>query len=65
VSGLLRRGEDEFRQASDLPSLDDDLALAEWLARHPRVIERPIVIDTANGTAILGRPPENVRKLLP
>jgi arsenate reductase len=65
VSGLLRRGEDEFRNANDLPPLDDDRALAEWLSRHPRVIERPIVIDTGSGKAILGRPPENVRALLP
>ncbi len=65
VAGLLRRGEDEFRQASDLPPLEDDRALAEWLSRHPRVIERPIVIDAARGKAILGRPPENVNELLP
>jgi arsenate reductase len=65
VAGLLRRGEDEFRQAGDLPALDDDRRLAEWLSRHPRVIERPIVIDAASGRAILGRPPENVNDLLP
>ncbi|MEJ2297274.1 MAG: arsenate reductase (glutaredoxin) [Woeseiaceae bacterium] len=65
VAGLLRRGEEEFRQASDLPALDDDRALAAWLAEHPRVIQRPIVIDSASGAAVLGRPPENVSELLP
>lgn len=65
VSGLLRRNEDEFRNAGDLPDLADDGALAAWLARHPRVIERPIVIDDDAGAAVVGRPPENVREILP
>lgn len=64
VNGLLRRGEAEFREASDLPDLDDDARLAEWLSRHPRVVERPIVVDTARRRAVIGRPPENVLALL-
>ncbi len=64
VNKLLRRGEAEFREAGDLPSLDDDQALADWLAQHPRVIERPVVVDEANGRAVMGRPPENVLELL-
>jgi len=60
VSALLRRGESEFREAADLPDLDDDAALAAWLAAHPKVIERPIVVDTRSGKAVIGRPPENV-----
>ena len=31
VADLLRRGEDEFKEAVDLPDLDDDAALAAWL----------------------------------
>jgi arsenate reductase len=65
VSELLRRNEDEFRQATDLPDLDDDASLAAWLAQHPRVMQRPIVIDDSTGTAIIGRPPENVEEILP
>ena len=65
VSGLLRRNEDEFRNATDLPDLDDDAPLAAWLARHPRVMQRPIVIDDTAGTAVIGRPPENVQDILP
>lgn len=64
VNGLLRRGESEFRQASDLPDLDDDAGLAAWLARHPRVMERPIVVDAASGRAVIGRPPESVSDLI-
>ncbi len=68
VSALLRRGEAEFKAADDLPALDDDTGLAAWLSQHPRVIERPIVVstaDAANPRAVLGRPPENVLDLLP
>ena len=64
VADLLRRNEDEFRNADDLPQLDDDDALAAWIAKHPRVLQRPIVVDAAAGVAIIGRPPENVRPLL-
>lgn len=64
VADLLRRGEQAFRSARDLPDLDDDPALAAWLAAHPAVIERPLVIDQESGVAVIGRPPENVAKLL-
>lgn len=64
VSELLRRGERDFKAAKDLPDLDDNGALAEWLARHPRVLQRPIVVDNERGRAVIGRPPENIRDLL-
>ena len=64
VAGLLRRGESSFKDASDLPDLDDDIALAGGLENHPIVIERPIVVDEASGRAVIGRPPENVNALL-
>jgi arsenate reductase len=64
VANLLRKGEDEFKNAADLPGLDDDAALAAWLERHPRVIERPIVVDDVAERAIIGRPPENVLELV-
>ena len=65
VADLLRRSEDEYRSANDLPELDDDAALAAWLARHPRVLQRPIVIDDDAGVAVIGRPPESVTEMLP
>jgi arsenate reductase len=65
AADLLRRGESEFKDAVDLPALDDDPALATWLAEHPIVLERPIVVDSDSDRAILGRPPENVHALLP
>ena len=64
LADLLRRSEIEFKEASDLPALDDDEKLAEWLAVHPTVLERPIVVDDESGKAVIGRPPENVLALL-
>ena len=65
VADLLRRNEDDFRNATDLPDLQDDASLANWLSAHPKVLQRPIVIDDDAGVAVVGRPPENVANLLP
>ena len=64
VAELLRKGEQDFINASDLPHLDDDAALAGWIHEHPKVLQRPIAIDDASGKAIVGRPPENVLELI-
>lgn len=64
VADLLRRGESAFKDAKDLPKLSDDRRLAEWIARHPIVLERPIVVDDETGKAVIGRPPENVLALV-
>ncbi len=64
VAGLLRRGESEFKQATDVPDLRDDAALAEWLVLHPIVLERPSVVNDGTGEAVIGRPPENVLDIL-
>lgn len=64
VADLLRRGEDEFKTATDLPDLADDAALAEWMARYPKTLQRPIVVDDARNRAVVGRPPENVLELV-
>lgn len=63
VADLLRRGESAFKEATDLPDLADDAALAAWVAAHAVVLERPIVLDDS-GKAVVGRPPENVQALL-
>lgn len=65
VADLLRKGESEFKDAADLPDLDDNAALAAWVHAHPIVLERPIVVDAESGKAVVGRPPENVNELLP
>jgi len=64
LSDLLRRGESEFTDAGDTVPLDDNEALADWIAANPKVLERPIVVDEEQGRAVVGRPPENVLSLL-
>ena len=64
LAELLRRGEDEFKNASDSVPLDDPAALAAWLHDHPKVLQRPIVVDANKTRAVVGRPPENVLDLL-
>lgn len=59
---LLRTGEPEYRDAGlDDPDLDEADIIAA-MARHPRLIERPIVI--AGDRAALGRPPEKILEIL-
>ena len=65
VQALLRRNETEFKEATDLPDLADDAALAAWITRNPRVLQRPIVVSGDDERAVIGRPPENVNELLP
>ncbi len=64
VAGLLRRGEDEVRNANDLPDLADDAGLAAWIAAHPKALQRPIVVAADGSRAVIGRPPENVLDLV-
>lgn len=59
---LMRHKEPEYRQARlDNPKLTR-ATLIEAMVIHPKLIERPIVL--ANGKAAIGRPPENVLKIL-
>ncbi len=60
---LLRRGEADFKEAGSNVPIDDQQALAAWLHQHPRVLERPVVIDDESERGIVGRPPENVLPL--
>ncbi len=58
---LLRKGESIFKEKFKGKSLTDDQWL-EAMAKYPKLIERPIVIK--GDQAIIGRPPENVLRLL-
>jgi arsenate reductase len=58
---LVRVGEVAFRDLDvDLSILSDD-AVIELIVANPILMQRPIVVG--NGTAIIGRPPENVLQL--
>lgn len=59
---LMRKGEAEFRSLGlDAPGVSDE-RLIEAMVRHPRLIERPIVL--AGDKAAIGRPPEAVLTIL-
>ena len=59
---LLRTKEPEYKAARlDNPKLSDSAIIAA-MVKHPILIERPIVV--AGAKAALGRPPEQVLKIL-
>jgi len=58
---LIRKGEKEY-QLLKIDKIDRDNELIKAMVKHPKLIERPIVISGEKG--IIGRPPENVLKLL-
>ena len=63
VSAILRRkGTPHDELGLGEPGVSDDRIFAA-IAEHPILIERPIVVGDAS--AVIGRPPENVRRLLP
>ena len=64
VSDILRHGEEDYALLTASASSDDDRALAAGLASHPKALQRPIVVDEDADKAIVGRPPENVLRLI-
>jgi len=58
---ITRKNEKEYKQLN-IPMNDTDDVLIEKIVRHPKLLERPIIIKGKKG--IIGRPPENVLKLL-
>ncbi|MEM1111315.1 MAG: arsenate reductase (glutaredoxin) [Pseudomonadota bacterium] len=57
ATDLVRRGEAEYK-AERLSRDSSEDALIAAMAKHPKLIERPIVVH--GDRAVLGRPPENV-----
>jgi len=59
---LIRRKEAEYKSSgADNPELSD-AQLVEIMVAHPKLIERPIVINDSK--AAIGRPPEQVLDIL-
>ncbi|MCR9186438.1 MAG: arsenate reductase (glutaredoxin) [Halieaceae bacterium] len=61
ASGLIRRGEPEFKTAG-LHAASSEAELLAAMAAHPKLMERPVVVRGEQ--AVIGRPPENVLALL-
>lgn len=58
---LIRTGEPEYN-AAGLSRDTGETALIAAMAAHPKLIDRPVVMD--GGRAVIGRPPERVLELV-
>lgn len=59
---MLRPGEPEYAELGLADPGLDDAVLLDAMARHPRLIERPIYVQGER--VVVGRPPERVLELL-
>ena len=59
---FVRKNEIEFKENMLSEYIDNDEKMFRFMTEFPKIIERPIVIS--NNSAIIGRPPENVLKVL-
>ena len=57
---MVRKGEQIWKENFKGKDLSDD-EIVHAMVEYPKLIERPIVVK--KGTAIIGRPPENVLSL--
>jgi|TARA_B100000035_G_scaffold155682_1_gene132605 arsenate reductase len=59
---FIRKGEAEFKALNLKDSFEDDDFLFSTMAKHPKLMERPIAVSDQQ--AVLGRPPEKVLRLV-
>jgi arsenate reductase (glutaredoxin) len=59
---LIRKKEPEYKQAELNDPALSDATVIRAMTRFPKLIERPIVV--VDNKAIIGRPPENVLKII-
>lgn len=57
---LVRKKETLFKELN--PPIKNSAEIAKLLAKHPQLMERPLVVN--NNKATLGRPPESVLEIL-
>ena len=59
---FVRKNEAEFKDNNLAEKLGKDGDLFEAILKFPKIMERPIIISDLG--AVIGRPPENVLKVL-
>ena len=62
VREILRKGEEEYKRNNLSDENISDEELIHFMIKFPKIIERPIIIK--GDKAVIGRPPENILKLL-
>ncbi len=62
VAGFIRKNELDFKENNLESIIEDNDALADAVARYPKILERPILVSGEK--AVLGRPPENILALI-
>ena len=61
IEDLIRKNELEFKSINDDDKKNKN-KLIELILNYPKVMQRPIIINDKKG--VIGRPPENVYKIL-
>ncbi len=58
IEALLRKKEDNFKEIKKLPSYEDTSAWAKLICKHPKILERPLLVG--DQAVVIGRPPEDL-----
>ena len=61
IEDLIRKNELEFKSINDNDKKNKN-KLIELILNHPKVMQRPVIINNKKG--VIGRPPENIYKIL-
>ena len=61
IEDLIRKNELEFKSINDDDKKNKNI-LIELILNHPKVMQRPVIINDKKG--VIGRPPENIYKIL-
>jgi arsenate reductase len=64
VRDIVRSNEKDYLKENNYPLGGNNIELSIWLAKNPKVLQRPIVVNNSNSKAIIGRPPENLYEIL-
>ena len=59
---FVRKNEPDFKENNINDIIENDIELINKMVHLPKIIERPII--TSGDKAVIGRPPENVLKLI-
>ena len=59
---IVRTSEKEFVENNLYTILGDEQKILEAIETYPKILQRPIIVH--DGSAVIGRPPENIYKII-